>query len=267
MGIPLLRGRTIEESDGPDSTHVAVISESVAHERWPNQDAVGRTIEFGNMDGDLRLLHVVGVVADVRERSLERLARPTIYASYRQRPQSTSHFVAVIRAGGSEASLIPAARRIVAELDPGIPPKIRTFQQVFALSLIPRRFNLTLIATFALTALVLAMIGIYGVLAYSVARRTREMGVRIALGATPGNVLKLVLKQAVVTASIGVCIGILGAFGLTRLLQSMLFGVKATDPVTFAAVTTILLMVALLAAYVPARRATKVDPIIALRYE
>lgn len=267
MGIPLLRGRTIEESDGPESTHVAVISESVARQRWPNEDAIGRTIEFGNMDGDLRLLHVVGVVADVRERSLERSARPTIYASYRQRPQSTSHFVAVIRAGGSEASLIPAARRIVAELDPSVPPKISTFRQVFALSLIPRRFNLTLIATFALTALALAMIGIYGVLAYSVARRTREMGVRIALGATRGNVLKLVLKQAVVTAAIGVGVGIVGAFGLTRLLQSMLFGVKATDPVTFAAVTFLLLAVAALAAYLPARRATRVDPIIALRYE
>lgn len=267
MGIPLLRGRSIQESDGPGSPHVAVISESLARKRWPNEDPIGRTIEFGNMDEDLRLLHVIGVVADVRERSLERAARPTVYASYRQRPQSTSHFVAVIRAAGSEASLIPAVRRIVTEVDPSIPPRIKTFRQVFALSLIPRRFNLTVIATFALTALALAMIGIYGVLAYSVARRTREMGVRIALGATPGNVLKLVLKQAVVTAIIGVSIGIVGAFGLTRLLQSMLFGVKATDPVTFAMVTFLLLIVALVAAYVPARRATRVDPIIALRYE
>ena len=267
MGIPLLRGRSLQENDGPDSTHVAAISESLARKRWPNEDPIGRTVEFGNMDGDLRLLHVVGVVADVRESSLERLARPTIYASYRQRPQSTSHFVAIVRAAGSESSLIPAVRRAVMELDPSIPPKIKTLRQVFAVSLLPRKFNLTVIATFALAALALAMIGIYGVLAYSVARRTREMGVRIALGATPGNVLKLVLKQAVITAAIGVCIGIVGAFGLTRLLQSMLFGVQATDPITFAAVTLILLMVALLAAYIPARRATRVDPMIALRYE
>jgi hypothetical protein len=267
MGIPMVQGRSIQENDGPDSPHVAVISESLARKRWQNENPIGRTIEFGNMDGDLRLLHVVGVVADVRERSLERPARPTIYASYRQRPQSTSHFVAVVRAAGSETSLIPAARRAVMELDPSIPPKIKTFRQVFAVSLLPRRFNLTVIATFAITALALAMIGIYGVLAYSVARRTREMGVRIALGATPRNVLKLVLKQALLTAAIGVCVGIIGAFGLTRLLQSMLFGVQATDPITFALVTLILLAVAVVAAYVPARRATKVDPMIALRYE
>jgi ABC-type antimicrobial peptide transport system permease subunit len=148
-----------------------------------------------------------------------------------------------------------------------VPPRIKTFQQVFDASLTSRRFNLTMIGIFAAAALTLAMIGIYGVLAYSVASRTREMGVRIALGATPGNVRGLVLKQALLTAAIGVGLGIVAAFGFTRLLQSMLFGVKATDPITFALVTLILLGVAVVAAYVPARRATKVDPMIALRYE
>jgi putative ABC transport system permease protein len=267
LGIPVKRGRTFLPSDGPDSPHVAVISESTARQRWPNEDPIGRTIEFGNMDGDLRLLHIVGIVGDVKERSLERPVRPTIYVTYRQRPQSTRHLSIVLRTKLAEAALIPSARKIIADLDPSIPPRFATFQQVFANSLVSRRFNLTLITTFAVAALALAMIGIYGVLAYSVARRTREMGVRIALGATPGKVRKLILKQALMTALLGVGAGIVAAYAMTRLLQSMLFGVKATDPITFAMVTSLLLVIALLAAYVPARRATKVDPMIALRYE
>jgi ABC-type antimicrobial peptide transport system permease subunit len=267
LGIQLRRGRFFNDGDGPSASHVAVISEAVANQRWPNQDPVGHTIEFGNMDGDLRLLRVVGVVADVKQRNLERQPRPTIYVSYRQRPHGTSHFTAVVRTSQDPGSIQTAARKILADLDPNVPPRIKTFQQVFDASLTSRRFNLTMIGIFAAAALTLAMIGIYGVLAYSVASRTREMGVRIALGATPGNVRGLVLKQALLTAAIGVGLGIVAAFGFTRLLQSMLFGVKATDPITFALVTLILLGVAVVAAYVPARRATKVDPMIALRYE
>ncbi len=267
LGIQLRRGRFFSDEDGPSAPHVAVISDGVAKQRWPNQDPIGHTIEFGNMDGDLRLLRIVGVVADVKQRNLERQPRPTIYVSYRQRPHGTSHFIAVVRTSQDPGMIQPAARKILADLDPNVPPRIKTFQQVFDASLTTRRFNLTMIGTFAAAALTLAMIGIYGVLAYSVASRTREMGVRIALGATPGNVRMLVLKQALLTATIGVGFGIVAAVGFTRLLQSMLFGVKATDPITFALVTLILLAVALLAAYVPARRATKVDPMIALRYE
>jgi putative ABC transport system permease protein len=267
LGIQLLRGRFIDDRDGPSAPHVAVISESMAKQRWPSEDPIGHTIEFGNMDGDLRLLRIVGVIADVKQRNLERQSRPTIYVSYRQRPHGTSHFTAVVKTAMDPASIQMAARKVVADLDPNVPPRIKMFQQVVDASLTTRRFNLSLIAIFAGSALALAMIGIYGVLAYSVASRTREMGVRIALGATPGNVRRLVLKQALLTALLGVGLGVLAAFGLTRLLQSMLFGVKPTDPVTFALVTLILLAVALLAAYVPARRATKVDPIIALRYE
>jgi len=267
LGIQLHQGRFFNDGDGPSAPHVAVINEAVAKQRWPNQDPIGHTIEFGNMDGDLRLLRIVGVVADVKQRNLEGQPRPTIYVSYRQRPHGTNHFTAVVRTSLELGSIQAAARKILADLDPNVPPRIKTFQQVFDASLATRRFNLTMIGIFAAAALMLAMIGIYGVLAYSVTRRTREMGVRIALGASPANVLGLVLKQALVTAALGVGLGVVAALGLTRLLQSMLFGVKPTDPFTFAGVTITLLTVALLAAYVPARRATRVDPIIALRYE
>jgi ABC-type antimicrobial peptide transport system permease subunit len=250
-----------------DAPHVALISESLAREKWPNEDPVGHTIEFGNMDGDLRLLTVIGVVGDVRERSLEKPPRPTIYVNYRQRPQATYHFSAVVRTAGDPASVIASARKIVRDLDPDVPPSTSSFTTIFAASTGARRFNLILIGIFSGTALLLAIAGIYGVLAYSVARRTREMGVRMALGATAGKVLRLVLGQAAVTTTVGVLLGLVGSFILMRFLQSMLFEVGAADPLTFAAVALLLFAVALLAAYLPARRATKVDPIVALRYE
>jgi ABC-type antimicrobial peptide transport system permease subunit len=163
--------------------------------------------------------------------------------------------------------LVTAAQRIVRELDPDVPPSTSSFRSIFVASMNSRRFNLILFSIFAATALLLAIAGIYGVLSYSVARRTREMGVRIALGASVGNVLRLILGQAMTTAIVGVLLGLAGAFILMRFLQSMLFQVSATDPLTFAGVALLLLAVALLAAYLPARRATKVDPNVALRYE
>ena len=244
-----------------------LISESLVREKWPNEDPIGRTIEFGNMDGDLRLLTVIGVVGDVREASLETPPRPTIYVNYRQRPQATYHFSAVVRTAGDPASVIASARKIVRELDPDVPPSTSSFTAIFAASTSGRRFNLVLFGIFAGTALLLAVAGIYGVLAYSVARRTREMGVRMALGASAGNVMRLVLGQAAVTTGIGVLLGVVGSFILMRFLQSMLYEISAADPLTFAAVALLLIGVALLAAYLPARRATKVDPIVALRYE
>lgn len=267
LGIPLLRGRLFEDRDTMDAPHVALISESLAREKWSNEDPTGHTIEFGNMDGDPRLLTVIGVVGDVREASLETPPRPTIYVNYRQRPQATYHFSAVVRTAGDPASVIASARKIVRDLDPDVPPSTSSFTAIFAASTATRRFNLLLFGIFAGTALLLAIAGIYGVLAYSVARRTREMGVRMALGASTGNVMRLVLGQAAVTTSIGVLLGIVGSFILMRFLQSMLYEVSAADPLTFAAVALLLVGVALLAAYLPARRATKVDPIVALRYE
>jgi len=267
MGIPLLKGRLFDDRDGADAPHVALISESLARVKWPNQDPLGHTIEFGNIDGDLRLLTVVGVVGDVREDKLETPPRPTIYVNYRQRPQNTAQFSIVIRSAGDPASVITSARKIIHDLDPDVPPSTNTFATIFAASTNARRFNLVLIGIFAGTALLLAIAGIYGVLAYSVARRTREIGVRMALGASANKVMRLVLRQAMITAAVGIVFGLVGSFILTRFLQSMLYEVGSTDPLTFTAVAILLLAVALLASYLPARRATKVDPIVALRYE
>jgi ABC-type antimicrobial peptide transport system permease subunit len=267
LGIPLRAGRLFDDRDSADAPHVAVISESLARGKWPNQAPLGRTIEFGNMDGDARLMTVIGVVGDVRERSLETPPRPTIYVNYRQRPQRTYNFSMVIRTSGDPAAVIASARKIVRDLNPDIPPTTNSFTMIFAASMSNRRFNLILFAIFSGTALLLAIAGIYGVLSYSVERRTREMGVRMALGANTGNVLRLVLRQAMTTALIGVFIGLAGSFILMRFMQSMLYEVSTFDPLTFAAVALLLLAVALLASYLPALRATKVDPMVALRYQ
>ncbi|HKW74266.1 MAG TPA: FtsX-like permease family protein, partial [Terriglobales bacterium] len=267
LAIPLVRGRLFDERDTAESTHVAVISESLARRSWPHGDPIGHTIEFGNMDGDLRLLTIVGVVGDVRDRSMEVQPAPTVYVDYRQRPQATYRFDAVIRSAADPATTLSEARKIVTELDPNLAPKFSTFTQVFSASLHDRRFNLVLLGTFALSALVLAVIGIYGVIAFSVARRTREIGVRMALGATTTKIQQLILGQATVTAMAGIVVGIAASFLLTRTMQSLLYQVSSTDPLTFAAVALLLLGAAVLAAYVPARRATKVDPNVALRYQ
>ena len=267
LGIPLLRGRLFSETDTMDSPHVALISQALARERWPRQDPLGQTLEFGNMDGDARLLTVVGVVGDVHDDSLESPPAPIIYVSARQRAQSTFHFVVVMRTALPPAALIPAARAIVRDLAPEVPPSFSTFNKVFADSLQTRRFNLLLVGVFAATALLLAITGIYGVVSYSVAQRTREFGVRMALGAEAGDVLRQVLGQGLVTALVGVGLGAAGSLALTRTMSSLLFGISPTDPPTFAGVAVALLSVALGACYLPARRATKVDPMVALRHE
>jgi predicted permease len=265
VGIPLLRGRIFDESDGADSPHVAVISDSLARDRWPNQDPIGHTIEFGNMDGDLRLLTIVGIVGDVHEYGLDVPPRPTVYVNLFQRPSSA--ITVTMLSDGDTQLVTSAARGILEEINPEIPARFRMFSQLYSASLSSRKFDVILIGSFGITALLLATTGVFGVMAYSVSRRTREIGVRLALGARHRDVLKMILGQGLRTILVGVAIGITGSLALTRTVESLLFDVTATDPLTFGGVTLLLMGAALLACYIPARRATKVDPMVALRYE
>jgi len=267
LGIPLLKGRAFTAGDGPEAPHVAVISESVARQKWPNEDPIGHAIEFGNMDGDLRPLTIVGVVGEVRKHSLEAPARPTVYVNYRQRPRAADQFDIVLRTSSDPGTAYAAVRRVLNQLDPTVPARLNTLTQIFSESLSNRRFNLLLVGVFALTALLLSIAGVFGVLAYSVAQRTQEIGVRLALGATPGNILKMVLAQGLITTAIGIAIGLIGALLLTRTMRSLLFEISPNDPVTIAGVALLLVLIAALASYIPARRATRVDPMVALRYE
>jgi predicted permease len=264
LGIRLVRGRWFDEHDGPDASHVAVISEALARSRWPDADPIGRTIEFGNMDGDLRLLTIVGIVGDTRESGLEQPARPTVYVNLRQRPVFTSTVVMQSNAAGAT---IAAARQILREMAPDVPPRFRTFEEIYAASLGARRFNLTLVAAFAAIALVLAIAGVYGVMAYTVTQRRKEIGVRVALGASPRRVFRMVIGQGLLTTAVGVVIGVGGALAATRAIASQLFDVTPTDPGTFLTAIGVLVGIAALACYVPARRATRTDPLDALRQE
>jgi putative ABC transport system permease protein len=244
---------------------VAVISDSLARARWPGQDPIGHTIEFGNMDGDMRLLTIVGIVGDVHEYGLDAPPRPTVYVDLFQRPRPA---ITVTMLSDADTQLVTSASRgILQELNPEIPPRFRTFSEVYSASLGSRRFNLILIGFFGMVALLLATTGVFGVMAYAVSRRTREIGVRVALGARSRDVLTMILGQGLRTIVIGVVVGFAASLALTRTVASLLFGVRATDPATFAAVVLLLAAAGLLACYIPARRATRVDPGVALRYE
>ncbi len=266
MGIPLIQGRLFDASNGPDAPHVAVISESLARETWPDQDPIGKHIEFGNMDRDVRLLTIVGIVGDVRGRGLHLPPDPTVYANCWQRPQGAALSI-VMEVTKNSSAIVPAARSVLRELDPQLPPGFRTLEEVVASSLGSRRFNLILLGVFSGAALLLAMMGIYGVMSYTVSERTQEVGIRIALGAAPGDVLRLIAGQGLRVVAIGTGIGMAGALAATRLLRGLVYGVSTYDPATFIGVALLLDAVALLACYLPARRATKVDPMVALRYE
>ena len=265
LEIPLVRGRLFDDRDQSNAPHVAVISESLARTRWPNSDPIGATVEFGNMDGDLTPLTIVGIVGDTRELGLEQPPRPTLYVNLIQRPPDSA--TVVIRSNADTRSITTAARTILREVAPEVPPRFRTFEQIYSASLGARRFNLTLVAVFAGTALVLAVAGIYGVMTYIVTQRRREIGVRVALGAQKRQVLGIILGEGLTTTGAGLALGIIAALALTRTIESLLFGVTPTDLITFSAVVVLLAAVATLACYLPARRATGVDPMEALRQE
>jgi putative ABC transport system permease protein len=264
MGIRLIRGRLFEDSDGPDAPHVAVISESLAATKWPDQDPIGRFIQFGNMDGDLRGFRVVGVVSDVREVSPETVPGPLFYGYYKQR--MASRFTMVVRTGMASA-LAPTVRQVVREADPELPLQLRTAEEALDRALAGRRFSLTLIVAFSASALILAALGIYGLITYLVAERTREIGIRLALGAESADVLRLVLGRGLVLAVGGIAVGLVAAMGLTRFLEGMLFGVTTADPVALGGVMLVTLLAVVMASYVPARRAMRVAPVIAMRAE
>lgn len=267
MGIPLIRGRLFQESDGPDAPHTAVISQTMARRFWANEDAIGRQIQFGNMDGDVRLLHIVGVVGDVRDDALEAEPRPIVYVNYFQRPVAASQFSIVVRARGDAAALTNAMRGEARALNPEMPTKFQTVREIVSASLDNRRFSMIMLGVFAGTALLLAMVGLYGVMAYITSQRTHEIGIRMALGAQRFDMLRLIFRQSFALVMAGVLIGVLASIGLTRLLRTMLYGVQVTDVVTYAGVVGLLVVAAALASYIPARRAMKVDPMVALRYE
>jgi putative ABC transport system permease protein len=264
MGIRLIRGRLFEETDGPEAPHVAVISESLAATQWPGQDPIGRFIQFGNMDGDLRGFRIVGIVSDVREVSPETVPGPLFYGYYQQR--MATRFTMVVRTGMANA-LAPTVRQVVREADPELPLQLRTTEEAFDRALAGRRFSLTLIVAFSASALILAALGIYGLITYLVAERTREIGIRLALGAESSDVLRLVIGKGLVLALGGIGVGLAASLGLTRFLEGMLFGVTASDPLALGAVMLVTLLAVSAASYLPARRAMRVAPVIAMRAE
>ena len=268
LSIPLIRGRLFHPSDDANAPHVALISQALARRRWPGQNPLGETIDFGNMDGDLHPLTIVGIVGDVRAEGLNFPPSPIIYLNYRQRGINANSTPAILlRRTAPAGPIVSAARVIFHELAPDVPVKFSSFDDELGNWLADRRFLLSLVASFAAAALALAEIGIYGVVAFSAARRTREIGIRLALGAQPPAVLRLIVAEGAWLALLGVAIGTVASLALTRLLAGLLFAVSPTDPLTFFAVALLLTTVALLASYLPARRALRLDPHTALRCE
>ncbi len=266
-GIPLIQGRMFGAQDGPDAPNVALISQNLAREKWPNQNPVGQVIDFSNMDGILKPLTIIGVVGDVRAEGLDQPMSPMVYVDYRQRGLGNGSPAVVLRTALSSGAIVSPARAIFHQLDPNIPVEFSTYAEALGGWMAQKRFLFLLAGVFAAAALTLAAVGLYGLLSYAVTRRTQEIGVRVALGAQRSDVLRLIVGEGARLALMGVAIGIAASLAVTRLMSSLLFGIRATDPLTFAAVAVLLFLVALFASYVPARRAMRVDPIVALRYE
>jgi putative ABC transport system permease protein len=266
LRIPLLRGRDFSEADSEMAPQVALINATMARRFWPNEDAVGKRFHWGHPGPQDEWINIVGVVGDTKLYGLDNPARLEVYVPYRQ--SATNDMNMVLRSATDPASLTSSVRAAVAEIDKDQPVfGITTMKRLVDDSVSTRRVTLILLGLFSALALVLASIGIYGVMSYSVAQRTHEIGIRMALGAQLGNVMRMVLAQGFRIALVGVAIGLAGALLLTRLISGLLYSIPAADPLTFAAVASLLFLIALLACYIPARRATRVDPMLALRYE
>jgi len=265
MGIPVLKGRAFTDQDKPGAPPVIIVNETMAQKYWPGADPIGKRVRFNAPLQQAPWMQVVGVVQDVKHE----LQAPVTADYYLPHAQDVwSSMVLVARTKAEPLSLASDMRQQVWSLDKDQPVfDVRTMEQVRAFSVSLHSFSAGSLGIFAGIALLLAAIGIYGVMSYAVMQRTQEIGIRMALGARAADVLKLVVRNGMSLALIGVVAGLAGAYGITRLLASLLFGVTPTDLLTFGSVTLGLLLVALLACYIPARRATKVDPLVALRYE
>jgi putative ABC transport system permease protein len=267
MNVRLLRGRVLTDQDRADSPSVAVISETMARRYWPGDDPMNKRFSFGRPESDTDWVTVVGVVNDVRQFGLDAEVKPQVYMSYQQMDGFVPRYL-IVSTSVEPRSVAGSVRGAVWEVDRDQPVSdISTMEDVLSESLARQRFSTILLGVFGAVALVLAAVGIYGVMSYSVAQRTHEIGIRMALGAQPRDVLKLAVGQGLKLVLVGVAIGAAVALALTRVMASLLYGVSATDPVTFVTISLVLVGVALLASFIPARRATKVDPLIALRYE
>ena len=266
MGIALTSGRYFNEADNDSGTMVVIINEALARRYFPSEDPIGKRLKFSKPEQDDPWMTIVGVVKDEKQDGLGKEVRPEIYQSILQNGQS--EMTMVVRTAGDPRQLVAAVREEIRRLDKDLPPfDVKTMNDMLYESVARERFTTLLLTIFGAMALLLASVGIYGVMSYSVTQRTHEIGVRMALGAGSADVLRLVVGQGMKLAVIGVLIGLIAAFALTRLMSGLLYDVSATDAITFAAISLLLASVALVACYIPARRAMRVDPMIALRYE
>jgi len=266
MKIPLIRGRFFAEQDTKESAKVVIVDENMARTYWPNADPIDKRLKFGGPQSKAPWMTVVGVVGNVKHYALDTDSRVALYTPHLQNGAGSLSVVA--RTTADPAGIAAAVTREARAMDPNLPIyDVKTMDQWFSESLARRRFAMLMLGLFALVAMLLAAVGVYGVMSYTVEHRTREIGIRVALGAQTRDVLRLIVRQGMMLAGIGVGIGVVAAIAATRLMTGLLFGVGATDPITFMAIALLLAIVALLACLLPARRATKVDPMIALRTE
>ncbi|MGI9075580.1 MAG: FtsX-like permease family protein [Bryobacteraceae bacterium] len=265
LAIPLTRGRDLNAGDTYDAPFTAVINEALARTSFPGQDAMGRVIYCG-LDS-LKPMTIVGVVGDVRQYGPAREPIPEIYMPYEQHPRTATDLSILVRTATEPQRLEEVMRRKVRQLSPDVPVKFTTMEASLSENVAAPRFRTLLLGIFAGLAVCLAMAGVYGVMAYLVGQRSNEIGVRMALGASTGDVLRLVLREGLGLTALGLLLGLIGALAVSRLLSSMLFEVKPGDPMIYASVAMLLALVTLMASYIPARRATKLDPLVALRQE